>query len=1526
MSADRSNTADELRKRAEALLAKSPEVFQAADLRSISKLAHELAVHQAELEIQNEELRDTQLALQRTNDHYSALFQQAPVGYVVLDASGIIRKTNATWHALVESPDEDFRGTSFADALLEEDTPIFLSRFRVFFRNPADKRIIVRIKRNGAPPFHARIEARPYNASHQKTSAASMSELLVIVSDISDLQQARRESETRNEELSRTNERLDHIHRVLLGIRNVNQLIVEEDNPERLIERACENLTETLGYMNVWIALLGGEAGRSLGFSGVDPVVTAASSGSDGGFGTMRERLRRGDYSSCMKSALESENTVVMGDPRSDCPDCPLSIEYAGRSALVRRLAFDGRTYGILTASVPADYAWDAEEQDLFNEVAGDLAFALHKIATARSLEESRRRYLEIFEHSRDGFVMVNAEGRILDANDSYCEMLGYSLEELLAMHDFYEITPERWREWESSEIWQKRLLGQGYSGLYEKEYIRKDGTVFPVELRSYAVRSENGEIDYLWGTARDITKRKKLEKEMLWREEWFRGLYEHNPVGIALVDPVSQRFLQANCAYQSLLGYSEEELRNLTVKDITHNEDWERERKEISSRKTGETNNYEIEKRYFHRDGSIRWVRVTGEIVEDPSKKHLALATVMDMTERKKVENSLREKRERLEFVIEGSSLGTWEWNVQTNETVFNRNWAEMLGYTIEELTPYSYDTWKRLVHPEDLDRAELELKNTIEGKTKDYSCEFRMRSKSGEWVWILDRGRVLKRNEAGKPLLMYGTHTNITNIKKAMEALAKSEQRHRDYITNTPYGVFVTDEKGRYLQVNPAASSISGYSEKELLSMNVSDMLPEEGLEDGLAQFRQVVETGKAHGELVFRHKSGEIRWWQVSGVKLSDKRFLGFCNEITDRKMAEEAILREREQLLSIFGSIDEVTYITDPDTYEILYVNPAFKNILQKDVVGRICYKEFQGLDSPCPFCTNSIIVEQSPEPYIWEYYNPKLDRHFLITDRIIRWSDGRNVRFEMAIDITERKQAEVRLREKTDLLQNITDHMFDLVAITDLSGVFTYVGPSHRILGFEPEELIGTSVFDYVHLEDAEYIAKEFAELSANPTPEATRTIEYRQRCAYGNYKWLETKGKYLFSEDLIPYALFFSSRDITERKRDNEEREKLQTQLQQAMKMEAVGRLAGGVAHDFNNLLTGITGNVSLALMDLPNGDPLRDALEQINQAADSAANLTRQLLAFSRKQLIAPKVLDLNQIIEHSYKMLHRLIGEDIDLVFRPEKKLGQAKVDPGQLEQILMNLAVNARDAMPDGGKLTLETDNVTLDETYSSTHAHVTPGEYVMMAVSDDGIGMTEDVRSRLFEPFFTTKPKDKGTGLGLATVYGAVKQNGGNIEVYSEPEEGTTFKVYFPRIEAKAEKIDRPATWDDLPAGTETVLVVEDEHMVRNIAVKILKRQGYKVHWAKSGADALTLVDTENLTPDLLMTDIIMPGMNGRQLAGKLQTDHQNLKILYTSGYTENVIVHHGVLDKGLNFIGKPYTPQALAKIVREALDK
>jgi two-component system, cell cycle sensor histidine kinase and response regulator CckA len=434
--------------------------------------------------------------------------------------------------------------------------------------------------------------------------------------------------------------------------------------------------------------------------------------------------------------------------------------------------------------------------------------------------------------------------------------------------------------------------------------------------------------------------------------------------------------------------------------------------------------------------------------------------------------------------------------------------------------------------------------------------------------------------------------------------------------------------------------------------------------------------------------------------------------------------------------------------------------------------------------------------------------------------------------------------------------------------------------------------------------------------------EATRlhtdsTIVYRTRWPDGTIHWISRTGRTFFDESDTPVRAAGIGLDVTERQLWEE-------QFRQAQKVESVGQLAGGIAHDFNNLLTAIQGYSELLNETLDAESPHREYVAEIGRASERAASLTRQLLAFSRRQILDPRVIDLRESLHAMRSMLKRLIGENVNVVFRTTEQLTRVKADPGQIEQVILNLALNARDAMPDGGTLLLEVTTVDLDEAYARRHVSVKPGPYVMLSVSDTGTGMDLTTQERIFEPFFTTKPRGRGTGLGLSTVYGIIKQSGGNIWVYSELGRGTTFKIYLPRVE---EAVDQQATQTPPPvlAGSETILVVEDEPSVRNLVQKVLERYGYRVLTARAPHEAMALAEAHGDSIQLVISDVVLPEMSGRALVSQLTADRPGLRVMFMSGYTDNAIVNHGVLDPDTPFLQKPFTPAALARKVRELLE-
>ncbi len=518
---------------------------------------------------------------------------------------------------------------------------------------------------------------------------------------------------------------------------------------------------------------------------------------------------------------------------------------------------------------------------------------------------------------------------------------------------------------------------------------------------------------------------------------------------------------------------------------------------------------------------------------------------------------------------------------------------------------------------------------------------------------------------------------------------------------------------------------------------------------------------------------------------------------------------------------------------------------------------------------------------------------------------------------------EVKRAEQSLRESEERFRSLVETTSDWVWETDTNGVYTYA--SHRVadvLGYAPEEIVGKTLFDLMPSGTAEAVTAEFRACAEAAKPFLRK--EYVKVSKDGRTIVAESSGAPAFGENGGLRGYRGVDRDITEIKRAQAEQANLQEQLQQAMKMEAIGQLAGGVAHDFNNLLTVIIGNVDLARLEFKETDPAMAFFEPIFSAAESAAGLTRQLLAFARRQLIQPKILSLNELVGKFIRSFVSLLGEDVALRTSLDPGLFLVRVDPGQIEQILVNLATNARAAMPSGGEILIETSNAYLDAEYCSSHAETAPGEYALLAVSDSGTGMDEETKSHIFEPFFTTKPAGRGTGLGLATVFGIVKQSRGLIEVYSERGRGTQFKIYLPRAVEGQEATVQEAPFGDLPTGNQTVFIAEDNEEVRRSTLRTLQVLRYKVTAPSTGEELLEIAAAHTGRIDLLITDVVMPRMNGPELAERLKALHPETKVLFTSGYTYNVIAHHGIVNDGLNFLSKPFTIRALAEKVKQIL--
>ncbi len=761
----------------------------------------------------------------------------------------------------------------------------------------------------------------------------------------------------------------------------------------------------------------------------------------------------------------------------------------------------------------------------------------------------------------------------------------------------------------------------------------------------------------------------------------------------------------------------------------------------------------------------------------------------------------------------------------------------------------------------------------------------------------------------------------------KRAEQARASSEARFRSLVHGTSDLIVVTDRDGITQYVSPSVRQF-GYTEDAVLAKPAFDFVHPDDLDRVAERFRATMTADARREPIEFRLRDGAGGWKLVEALgtdQLDDPAVQGVVinvRDITERKEAESALRENEERFRALVQNTSDVITMMDSDGM-VTYASPAIESMFGAEpgrVIGTRAFDYIHPDDREHLANVYADGVEHHPgRGKAFRYRMQHADGSWRHVETI-----GNNLLGDPAVgavvlttrDITERHTAAEALRRSEERFRALVQHGSDMITVLDADGRVLYASPSAgSILGWEEGEYLGRTTFRLLHPEDREHVRQTFAE--AVTRPGSTQTIHSRIRHRSGEYRLLESIATNLLDDPAVR-GLVVNSRDITERRQ-------LENELLQSQKMEAVGRLAGGIAHDFNNLLTAIAGYTALLLDEHPEDASLRADLAEIDQAATRGAALVDQLLSFSRRKMLMPTVLDLNEVVESTRGLLSRVIGADVELVTRLARKLDGVRADRTQLEQVLLNLAVNARDAMPEGGRLDIETANVMLRRRDVAGQIDATAGPHVLLLVRDSGVGMDRETQAQVFEPFFTTKDIGEGTGLGLSTAYGIVTQAGGHISVDSRPGAGTTFRVYFPK-----DKDDPPASapgaGDASPrTGRETILLVEDESAVRSLARDVLTRLGYEVLVAADGHEALKVADHCRRRINLLVSDVVLPHLRGVEVADRLRARRPGLRVLYISGYTETAIVHDGQLDPGVDFLAKPFRPADLANRVREVLD-
>ncbi len=790
----------------------------------------------------------------------------------------------------------------------------------------------------------------------------------------------------------------------------------------------------------------------------------------------------------------------------------------------------------------------------------------------------------------------------------------------------------------------------------------------------------------------------------------------------------------------------------------------------------------------------------------------------------------------------------------------------------------------------------------------SKNELCESLMLRKDGTVFPVEIRARLAQMNGRETCILAIRNTSERKQYKEALELTQFT-------IDHASIGCTWIDKDGRFFYVNDQACRSFGYDRQELLQMSVMDIDLNFDSKMWSDYWALLLQDKVCTFETIHQHKDGSSFPVKIKAnyVLFKGKEYsCAFTTDLTKRKEIEQLLeltqfAIDRASLSCFWMEADgRFFYVNDKACQSLGY---SRHELLQKN-----------GYDID-PGFTPSMCLE------CWQLI---VDKHVVTFETTHQHKDGTIFPVEITAnyvnfggkeytclfsrDITERKQAEEELR----LFRFSIDRASEAIFWLNTEGRFTYVNDQAcRSLQYSREELLSLHLWDI----DPDFHPERLSSHWQDMREIGYQIIETTHQRKDGTVFPIEVSANHIRFGDREHHVAFV--RDISERKEAEMEKSRLESQLFQSQKMESIGRLAGGVAHDFNNMLGVILGYAELMKLNMADSDPLFKDLIQIEKAAVHSKDITSQLLAFSRKQVISPKLIDLNDLIITLHKTLARLIGEDVELQFFPAENLWKTKFDPTQIEQILINLSANARDAMSTGGKLTIKTDNIHLDEMFCLNHVGFFPGDFVQLSLSDNGVGMDQETLFHVFEPFFTTKEVGKGTGLGLATVYGIVQQGGGLIDVYSEPAQGTTFKIYFPRTTEKRQ-VDTARGEAPADAGTETVLLVEDDKMVREMTRAMLEEIGYDVLSIATPQEALTLLENDSTSIQLLVTDVVMPRMNGKELHDRAVAIRPNIKTLFMSGYTANVIVQHGMLDEGIHFIQKPFSLNNLARKIRNAL--
>jgi two-component system, cell cycle sensor histidine kinase and response regulator CckA len=1139
----------------------------------------------------------------------------------------------------------------------------------------------------------------------------------------------------------------------------------------------------------------------------------------------------------------------------------------------------------------------------------------LHDISEIKrsqdALKDSEERYRAVVDNVEVGISLLNANMEIVEVNKAMKRYFPH------VRPACGQICYEQYNDPPRSEpcSYCPCALTLKYGKVYEAITETPAGSeIRYYHLVSSPIKDSDGRVQYVIELTEDITERRKAEEAAdRANKEWERT-FKAISDGIMVLD-CQHKILRANKAMADAFGVAEHELLGKSCFELVHGA---KEPPAFCPHSQliadGEEHSVEVMEPRLGGTYDVRVSPITDQNGQVTGSVHVT----RDISDRKRVEQALLDSEERLRLTLEATQIGIWDWDVKTDQWYASPIYYAMLGYESNKGLGDRRE-WLERVHPDDRAHVNEQIQNVLRMDFRGYQYEARLRHADGTYRWQHVRGMSVKCDEDGKVTRMLGIRMDVTERKRAEEALQASEEKYRTLFEESFDGLFVTSPTGKILDMNKKGVAIFGYDTKEEMSRLDLGRDVYAYPVDRKRILAMVEAQGSAEYEVVVKKKNGELMITQSSLTAVRDEQgaittYRGIIRDITERKRVEEALRAASLYNRSLIeASLDPLVTISAEG--KITDVNRATER------VTGYARDELIGTDFADYFTDSQkarVGYQRAFTEGIVKDYELEI-RHrdggltpVMYNASVYRGSAGEIVGlFAAARDISRSKQAE----EKNLWLAAIVESSDDAIIGKTLDGTITsWNKGAANIYGYQDAEVLGKPISLLVPPDRQDEVQQLLGRIRRGEHVEHYETV--RRKKGEREIDVSLTISPIRTAEGRIMGASTIA-RDITEQK-------SLQRQLLHAQKMESIGTLAGGIAHDFNNLLTVVLGFSELLLIRKDERDPAHADLKKINQAARSGADLVQRILAFSTKTEINPRPLNLNHEIEQAKKLLARTIPKMIEIELALSDELATVNADPVQIEQVLMNLAVNARDAMPDGGKLTIETKDVALDEEYCRMHLGAKPGDYVLLSVSDTGHGMDKETLSRIFEPFYTTKGVGRGTGLGLSMVYGIVKQHGGYITCYSEPGMGTTFKICLPVIPAEG-KPETPEDKPSLPRGTERILLVDDDEFVRDLGKSILEHSGYTVLTAAKGKEALNLYKKERGNISLVILDLIMPEMGGKEcLKGLLKIDPR-VKVLIASGYAAEGQTKDTIETGARGFVGKPYNMRQMLQAVREVLD-